>query len=109
MPYSHCRQECGRYRKMVRHVARKHGGLGIPVNGKWYAIKQPVSEVFVKDNKLSAFYGKQPSNDRELEESDMFIIIMAELDSKEHYFYLYICRVLMSVREIVTVMFTTEE
>jgi hypothetical protein len=56
---------------MVRHIARKHGGLGIPVNGKWYAIKQPVSEVFVKDNKLSAFYGKQPSNDRELEESDM--------------------------------------
>ncbi|HEU4823509.1 MAG TPA: hypothetical protein VFS97_08810 [Nitrososphaeraceae archaeon] len=25
---------------MVRHVARKHGGLGIPVNGKWYAIEQ---------------------------------------------------------------------
>jgi hypothetical protein len=95
---------------MVRHVARKHGGLGIPVNGKWYSIKQPVSEVFVKDNKLSAFYGKQPSNDRELVESDMFIIIiMAELYGKEHYFYLYIGRILMSVREIVTVMFTTEE
>lgn len=69
---------------MVRHVARKHGGLGIPVNGKWYSIKQPVSEVFVKDNKLSAFYGKQPSNDRELEESDMFIIIMAELDDRSN-------------------------
>jgi hypothetical protein len=36
-----------------------------------YAIKQPVSQVFLNDNKLSAFYGKQPSDDRELEESDM--------------------------------------
>lgn len=77
---------------------------------EWQVVcHRAVSEVFVKDNKLSAFYGKQPSNDRELEESDMFIIIMAELDGKEHYFYLYIGRILMSVREIVTVMFTTEE
>jgi hypothetical protein len=56
---------------MVRHIARKHGGVGTPVNGKSYAIKQPASEVFLRGNKLSAFYGKQPSNDRELEESDM--------------------------------------
>ena len=41
------------------------------MNGKSYAIKQPVSEVFLKDNKLSAFYGKQPSDDRGLEEGDM--------------------------------------
>jgi hypothetical protein len=42
---------------MVRQIARKHGP-GIPVNDKSYAIKQPVSEVFLKDNELSAFYGK---------------------------------------------------
>ena len=41
------------------------------MNARSYAIKQPVSQVFLNDNKLSAFYGKQPSDDRELEESDM--------------------------------------
>lgn len=52
---------------------------------EWQVVcHRAVSEVFVKDNKLSAFYGKQPSNDRELEESDMFIIIMAELDDRSN-------------------------
>jgi hypothetical protein len=62
---------CGRHWNMVRHIARKHGGLGIPVNDKSSTLKQPVSEVFLKDNKLSAFYSKQPSNERHKEESDI--------------------------------------
>jgi len=56
---------------MVRHIARKHGGLGIPVKDKSSAIKQPLSEVFLNDKKLSAFYSKQPSNERHIEESDI--------------------------------------
>jgi hypothetical protein len=70
-PYSHCKQEFGRHWNMVRHIARKHGGLGIPVNDKSSTLKQPVSEVFLKDNKLLAFYSKQPSNERHKEESDI--------------------------------------
>jgi hypothetical protein len=30
---------------------------------------------------------------------------VAELDGKEHYFYLYICPILISTREIVIAMF----
>jgi hypothetical protein len=33
---------------MVRHIARKHGGPRYPVNARSYAIKQPVSQVFLK-------------------------------------------------------------
>ena len=41
--------------------------------------------------------------------SATFAPFRAEMDGKEHYFYLYICPILMSTREIMTTMFTVRE
>jgi hypothetical protein len=70
-PYIHCQQECGRNWNLERHIARKHGGMGVPVKNKPSVHDHQLIEMSSKDTKLSPFGSGQPTTSKYGEENDV--------------------------------------